>query len=122
MNTEPEPTSPPAPRRLFVFESGWRIAHKEGSERVFCHAMAPGQDYYHRLLDGEVYLTRGDERLCLACAERRGLIAYEPRGLREPLIPFDDDDPSPGPGAVLDSGRGFEVLGRSGDEFDDEEE
>jgi hypothetical protein len=51
--------------------------------------MAPGQDYYHRLLDGEIYLFRGDERLCLACAERRGLLSFEPRGLREPLLPID---------------------------------
>jgi hypothetical protein len=121
MNADPQSPSTPAPRRLFVFESGWTIALKDGSERVFCYAMAPGQDYYHRLLDGEVFLVHGDERLCLACAERRGLISYEPRALREPLMPL-DDEPSPHPGPVLDSGRGFAVLGGSDDEFDDEEE
>ena len=48
--------------------------------------MAPGQDYYHRLLDGEIYLVRDDEKLCLACAERRGLLSY--RALwRRPLRP-----------------------------------
>jgi hypothetical protein len=79
------------PRRLFLHEPGWRIARKVGSTREFCYVMAPGQDYYHRLYDGEIYLQHGDERLCLACAERRGLIAYEPRGLRESLgsVEFD---------------------------------
>ena len=56
--------------------------------------MAPGEDYYHRLLDGELFVHHGDERLCLACAERRGLIAYEPKALREAptLIEIDAAD------------------------------
>jgi hypothetical protein len=73
--------SPSGPRRVFLFEPGWRIELKLGSEREFCYVMAPGQEYYHRLLDGEIYLVRGDERLCLACAERRGLLSFEPRTL-----------------------------------------
>ena len=71
--------------RLYVFEAGWRVSIKRDSHREFCHAMAPGQDYYHRLLDGELYLHHGDERLCLACATRRGVIAFEPRQLRNPI-------------------------------------
>jgi hypothetical protein len=71
------------PRRLFIHEPGWRIGQKVGSVREFCYAIAPGQDYYHRLLDGELFLFHGDERLCLACAERRGLLAYSPKNLRE---------------------------------------
>jgi hypothetical protein len=88
---------PPAsqPRRLFLFEAGWRIMLKVGSEREFCYMTAPGQDFYHRLLDGEIYLTRGDEKLCLACAERRGLLSYEPRTLREPFQILDLEPPAP---------------------------
>jgi len=71
--------------RLYVFEPGWRVSIKRDSSREFCHAMAPGQDYYHRLLDGELYLHHGDERLCLACATRRGVIAFGPRQLRNPI-------------------------------------
>ena len=87
MIDEPPPTeseSDPAPRRLFIREIGWRVGHKLGSAREFCYAMAPGQEFYHRLLDGEVFVYHGDERLCLACAERRGLLAYEPKGLGRP--------------------------------------
>ena len=71
--------------RLFVFEPGWRVSIKHGSHREFCYVMAPGQDYYHRLLDGELFVHHGDERLCLSCATRRGLISFEPRLLRNPI-------------------------------------
>jgi hypothetical protein len=83
---EIETSSRPA-SRLYLFEPGWRISIKRGSEREFCYQMAPGQDYYHRLLDGEIYLHHHDEKLCLACAVRRGLIAFEPRRLRNPIDP-----------------------------------
>src|SRR5438128_9072323 len=90
-HAEPTPLTPhapvPDPRRLFLYEGGWRIELKIGSDREFCYMTAPGQNYYHRLLDGEIYLVRHDEKLCLACAERRGLLSYEPRTLRDiPLL------------------------------------
>jgi len=99
----PEPGPAPAPEghRIFVHEAGWSISVKRGSDRVFCHMMAPGQDYYHRLLDGELYLHQADERLCLSCAARRGVLSYEPRRL-----------PDDGPRFLIDSeGNPFRVLG-----------
>ena len=80
-----------APRRMYLSEPGWRIDVKVGSQREFCYMRTPGQDFYHRLLDGEVFLHRDDERLCLACATRRGLIATEPKRLREAIIPLPAD-------------------------------
>ncbi len=71
---------------MFISESGWRVGVKTGSTRELCYMMAPGQDYYHRLLDGEVFLVRDAERLCLSCAARRGLINFEPKRLRDTLI------------------------------------
>ena len=82
LETDPRP---PGPHRLFLHEPGWKVALKVGSDREFCYAMSPGQDYYHRLLDGEVYLLGTEERLCLACAERRGLLSYKPKGLKDPV-------------------------------------
>ena len=58
---------------------------KAGSEREFCYQIAPGQDYYHRLLDGEIYLHKADEKICLPCAARRGLLTYDAKTLREPM-------------------------------------
>jgi hypothetical protein len=75
-----------ASRRMFIFEPGWRVGVKTGSTRELCYMTAPGQDYYHRLLDGEVFLVRDGERLCLSCASRRGLISFEPKQLREGLV------------------------------------
>src|SRR4051812_38989060 len=71
-------------RRMFLRDPTWRITVKHGSERSFCHNISPGQDYYHRIADGEIYVFHGDERLCLTCAERRGLLTFEARGLRDP--------------------------------------
>ena len=80
-----------APRRMFVFERGWKIGMKTGSHRELCHMMAPGQNFYHRLGDGEVYICQDTEKLCLACAFRRGLIAFEPKQLREAVVPYVED-------------------------------
>jgi hypothetical protein len=80
-----------APRRMFIFERGWSVGAKTGSHRELCHMMAPGQDFYHRLGDGEVYVYQGTEKLCLACAFRRGLISFEPKQLREAVVPVVED-------------------------------
>jgi hypothetical protein len=80
-----------APRRIYLSEPGWRIGVKIGSEREFCYMRAPGQEFYHRLLDGEVFVHRDDERLCWACATRRGLLVAEPKRLREAIIPLPAD-------------------------------
>ncbi len=71
------------PPRIFIREPGWRVEAKIGSERTFCHLISPGQDYHHRLVDGEIYLKRGDEKLCLRCATRQGLLSFEPKRLRD---------------------------------------
>lgn len=70
--------------RLFLREPGWKVVLKVGSERLFCYMTQPGETYYHRIVDGEIHLVRDDEKICLPCAERRGLLAFEPKRLREP--------------------------------------
>jgi hypothetical protein len=89
-NPADEPGDEPDVPRLFLREPGWRIGQKAGSEREFCYTIAPGQDYYHRLQDGELFVFLGDERLCLPCAARRGLLTFEPRALREPFFPIEE--------------------------------
>ena len=76
---------------MFIFEPGWRVGVKTGSTRELCYMMTPGQDYYHRLLDGEIFLVRDGERLCFSCASRRGLISFEPKQLRDVItsVPAD---------------------------------
>ncbi len=96
--------------RLFMFEPGWQIARKTDSIREYCYAMAPGADHYHRLLDGEVYLVKADEKLCLPCAGRRGLLAYDPKPLREPIAGLDL--------AIEAELEGFDVLVRRTEEVE----
>lgn len=92
LTTNPQ-AEPPTLPRIFLFEPGWRVAMKLGSEREFCYATAPGQDHYHRLNDGEIYLYHNDEKLCMPCASRRGLLVHDPRPLREPIAGLDLDSP-----------------------------
>jgi hypothetical protein len=74
------------PRRLYLREPGWRITVKQGNLREFCYMTAPGQNYYHRLRDGELIVYSPEERLCAACAQRRGLLTDEPKLLRESTL------------------------------------
>lgn len=79
----------PEPRRLFIHEPGWLVHLKVGSIRENCYQIAPGQDYYHRIADGEMYIIRADEKLCLACAARRGILSYEVKRMRESISSFE---------------------------------
>jgi hypothetical protein len=54
-----------------------RVRVMEGVDREYCFQKAPGQDYYHLLIPGEIYVDTGDERLCLNCALRRELISFD---------------------------------------------
>ncbi len=81
----------PPLRRMYLAEPGWQISVKSGYAKEFCYMMMPGQDFYHRLLDGEIYVHRHEEKLCLCCAVRRGLLVAEPRRLREAVVPLPVD-------------------------------
>ncbi|MFO0959318.1 MAG: hypothetical protein U0800_18115 [Isosphaeraceae bacterium] len=91
MSAEPDRLDPSTPvrdavlPRIFLKEPGWRIAVKGDSQREFCYTTAPGQDHYHRLGAGEIYFFRGDEKICLPCADRYGLLEFQPRPLRESI-------------------------------------
>jgi hypothetical protein len=93
MPAQPDRLDAESPRReailprLFLREPGWRVAVKRDSQREFCFMVTPGQDHYHRLAAGEVYLYRGDEKVCLPCADRYGLIEFRPMPLRESVQP-----------------------------------
>lgn len=75
--------------RVFLREPGWRVGMKLGNDKTFCYQIAPGEEHYHRLHDGEILIHRGDEKICLPCAERRGLLSFSPRPLREQMAGLD---------------------------------
>ena len=61
--------------RLYVpSPEGWEARIKQGWEKDYCYARNPGEDWFHMLLNGEVFLQRGSEKYCLNCAVRRGIV------------------------------------------------
>ena len=79
------------PRRMFLFEPGWRVGVKTGSHREFCYMMAPGQDFYHRLLDGEVFLFRERGKALPGLRRATRPRQFEPKQLREAIVPVPAD-------------------------------
>ena len=76
------------------------------ASREFCYTIAPGEDYYHRLLDGEIYLFKADEKALPRPAPSTPgppLRCTSPKLLREPVA---------GVNVVIDAmlDEGFEIL------------
>lgn len=68
----------PGDWRVYVPEAEqWTVHIMTGVEREYCHQQAPGQEYYHLIVPGEVYLQSGPEKLCLNCALRRGAATHD---------------------------------------------
>lgn len=69
---------PQPDHRLYVPENAdWDVEIKRDSDRVYCYAKAPGQDWFHMILNGEIYATRQHERYCLECALRMGFLTTD---------------------------------------------
>lgn len=62
-------------RRLYVTQpDNSEIRIKPTWEKEYCHGKNPGEDYFHLLICGEIYVIFGHEKYCLNCALRRGLV------------------------------------------------
>lgn len=78
-----EPKLPPPPtdgfdRRVYLPDiEGWHARIKQGWDNDYCYAKSPGQDYFHLLLNGEVYIQKEHEKFCLNCAVRLGLVTTD---------------------------------------------
>ena len=80
--------------RLYLpFPEGWQAHVKIGWEKDYCYAKNPGEDYFHLIMSGEIFVQNGDEKLCLTCAYRQGVITtdrlnwqHKAPGERIPLI------------------------------------
>jgi hypothetical protein len=67
----------PDPRLYIPDNHDWEIGIKRNSERYFCHSKNPGQDWFHLILGGEVFVSRQHERYCLRCALRLGFLTRD---------------------------------------------
>ena len=64
--------------RLYVpHPDVWAGRVKTSWEKEYCYMKNPGEEYFHLLLNGELYLQRGDEKLCLNCALRQGYLTMD---------------------------------------------
>jgi len=50
----------------------WQAHIKRGWDKMYCYLKHPGDDGFHLILNGEIYLQRGDEKYCLGCAQTHG--------------------------------------------------
>ena len=85
-------------RRLYFPDSeGWTLGVKSGP-REYCSHRNPDEEWFHLLLDGELFLQFGEEKICLNCAFRNGLLTddrlYWQRGhRRQRIFPVSKVDP-----------------------------
>lgn len=68
---------PPHDLRVYQRDTTYVPQINLADTRMYCHAQQEGEEYYHRIALGEVYLNRDDENFCLNCGFRRGLISLE---------------------------------------------
>jgi hypothetical protein len=72
-----EPSLPGDCRLYRPDQSGWQAHILGGGERQYCYTQAPGQDHFHLILPGELFVQKGDEKLCLMCALREGVLTTD---------------------------------------------
>lgn len=64
--------------RLYVPDhDDWDVHIKRDSERMYCYSKHPGQDWFHLILNGEIYVTHQHEKYCLRCALRMGFLTED---------------------------------------------
>lgn len=64
--------------RLYVTDAREWTAHiKKDSSKIYCYQKNPGDDFFHLIVDGEIYLAKGDEKYCLRCALRDGVVTTD---------------------------------------------
>ena len=77
----------------------WRAVVKTDFAKQYCHLKTPGEDYYHLLTGGELYLDDGEAKLCLNCAVRSGVLTAdrfhwrrEPKRTEVRYVPLEEVD------------------------------
>lgn len=64
--------------RLYIAQpEGWSAFVKQSWDKEYCFHKKPGEEFFHLLMHGEVYLEKDGERLCLQCALRHGTVTHE---------------------------------------------
>ncbi|NOX53239.1 MAG: hypothetical protein GXP27_02140 [Planctomycetes bacterium] len=56
---------------------GWEIRIMTSGEREYCYLKHPGEDHFHLIVPGEVYMQHGEEKYCLNCARRINVVTTD---------------------------------------------
>ena len=72
---ESAPQSGPDHRLYLPKHSGWEAVIKQTWEQEYCYSQNPGEDWFHLLANGELYIQRGTEKFCLSCALRLKILS-----------------------------------------------
>jgi hypothetical protein len=81
--------------RLYVPEhEGWSTGIQDDRSKEYCFAQKPGEDHYHLLVAGEIYLRRGSEKYCLNCALRHGFATRDRTFWQRGPSSVADDEPA----------------------------
>jgi len=64
--------------RIYVVDAqSWQARIKHDSDKIYCYQKNPGEEFFHLILNGEIYLTHGDEKYCLRCALRNEVVTSD---------------------------------------------
>lgn len=55
----------------------WDVKIKRDSDRIYCYSKHPGEDWFHLILNGEIYVIRQHEKYCLRCALRMNVLTQD---------------------------------------------
>lgn len=69
--------SDPDGRLYLPDHADWEVHIKRDSERVYCYAKLPGEDWFHLILSGELFVSRQHERYCMRCALRLNFLTQD---------------------------------------------
>jgi len=73
-------------RRLYVPRNDGWVAHvKPDATKEYCYFKNPGDDHFHLLMTGEIYVQKGSEKSCLNCALRMGIVTEERLHWQNPI-------------------------------------
>jgi hypothetical protein len=50
---------------------------KTSSSKEYCFSKFPGQDHFHLLMHGEIFVTNGHDMYCVECAIRHGFLTRD---------------------------------------------
>jgi hypothetical protein len=77
MSDDAQPPDDPDVRLYALHPEGWQAHLKTDWGKEFCFLQNPDEEFFHHLMFGEIYITNGDEKLCLRCAHRRNVITTD---------------------------------------------